>query len=1336
MDSERRSVTIVYADISGFTAISEKLDPEEVTDVMNRCFEMLEGVVLAHGGAVNKYLGDCVMALFGLTEIPEVAARQAVQAALEIRSSLYRFNQENTLPSPLDVHVGVNGGPVLAGMIGGEVRREFTVTGDAVLIAARLEDASERGQIFVGPQTHTATADLFEYRTVEAIQLRESEAPIPVFELLGPRETRKRIKRQSERRRATVLFADVHGFKALAERLSPEDITALLNRCLTALATIVDGFGGVVDKYIGECVMALFGVPNAIENAPQQAVNAAIEMRNRLARFNRDEQLPVPLQIHIGVNTGLVIAGEIGGKVRRDFTVMGDTVNLASRLKDASVLGAIYVGPETHRSTQDAFQFKVLQPLSLKGKAEPVPTYEVLSEQGEVHRTNTSTSARMIASTLVGREKELKELQSAMLRTIGGVGGIVNVIGEAGLGKSRLMAEALTLHGLERATVLQGRCTSIGQNLSFHPFVDLLRQWAGIGDEDVEPRAEEKLEAAIRHLLPEQTSEVFPFVATLMGLRLSGEHAERVRGIDPDSLERLMVKGTRDLFQSLASSKPLILIFEDLHWADQSSVKLLESILRLVQDRPVLFLHLFRPDYEATAERILRSAVEGFAGRSMEIRIEPLDAREASLLVNNLLQIEDLPAETRKLITERAEGNPFFIEEVVRSFIDAGAVEFVDGRYRVTDKIESVVIPGTVQEVVMARVDRLDESTRHLLQVASVIGRNFYHRIIAEILRRQGQFDDELDGELSTLKEKQLLLERKTHWSVAIGELSVVEELEYIFKHALAQQTVYESLLHKTRKEFHASVGETIELLFGDRITDFYGMLAYHYDRAERLEKAEDYMFRAGEESARSAASTEALNYFQGSARLYRRLHGDGGDPRHWFLLEKNIGTALLNTGKLTECIEHFDRALATMGERQPQSPIALQTKFGLDLAAVFCDLYLLHGRRRLHPGSDRDRELYQIMNTRIRAFATSDPKRIFIDNIGGVRRMNRIDPTTMEEACSVYAVAGGMFSFAGVSFDVSRRFHRIATACQRPGKVNHDFDCRHLLFTINYLEGRWQTDDLIDDETIENCIRFGLFWDVQTYLGLACDRLFRQGRFERARRCLDRLADLRDNYSYEFAGSNHDGESAMYCLERRELAKARETADRYFANRQENTLRVLALGIRAKAQVLSGDLPGAEDSLRTGESLVNETGIVPPWHLSTLAVARLLFDTLAVEAASTGERRVLARQAQRSRRKALRVVAKSATQRTEVLRLSGTLAWLMGRQDDARSWWRKSLEQGLALDAQPEFLRTCAEAGRRIDGARLESFGLPGDGETDLLTRARLGFSSLGLDHDQPTPS
>jgi class 3 adenylate cyclase/tetratricopeptide (TPR) repeat protein len=1323
-ESERRYVTVLFADISGFMAISGQLDPEEVTGFINGCFERLESVVIAHGGVVDRYIGDCLVAVFGLAPSGEDPASHAVRAAIEMRETLYEFNRDAQPPTPLDVHIGINSGPVIAAFVGGGAQRAFTVIGDTVDVASYLEHASQKGQIFVGPETWRGTQAEFDYRALTPVHVEGVAEPIQPFELMAVKPSR-RVKRDSERRQATVLFADVIGFRALAEQMEPEALTHLINECLATLAEAVMERGGVIDKYIGECVMALFGVPNAIENAPQQALNAAIEIRNRVAAFVAQRQPSVPLDVRIGVNTGLVIAGEIGGRVKRTFTVMGDTVNIAARLKEAAKPGAIYVGVDAHRYTRDHFEFAALPPLTVKGKDQPIQAYALHSVTSRLHRTAAGRPDRAVYSALVGREHELATLCGAMRDVAGGRGGILSVSGEAGIGKSRLVMEALRATQDVDATFLKARSVSLGHGLSFHPFIDMLERWAEIAEDEAAPRSETLLRAALAKLFgPDELSEIFPFIAALVGIRMTGEPAERLAGMDGDARERLITRSVRELFERLASARPLVVLFEDLHWADQSSIKLLEALLRLSVTQPIVFLLVHRPDHADTANRILTVARTEYPARHVELQLGPLTEVQCGQLIDNLLQIEDLPHSTRALITRKAEGNPFYVEEVVRSLIEQGAVEFRDGRMRVTEKNDSVMIPGTIQEVIMARVDRLDEPTRSLLQIGSVIGRSFYYRLLSAIMEGDPQAHAQLDAELAILKDRQLLFERRSRQTSSVRRRTLAEELEYVFQNALVQETIYESLLQKTRRALHVRVAETIESVFADRLADFYGMLAYHYGRAEVIEKAEEYLFKAGDEAARAAASSEALTFFREASRLYGVLHGDGGDPRKKAVLEKNVALALLNTGNLTESIEHFDRAIEHLGQRVYKSRAAATAAFVANLAMVLSQLYLGLGRRRTIKDWDRERLVCEILFNRARAEITSDPTRLFFDSIAALRRFNEIDAHQIDQASAIYASGAGMFCYSGFSFAVSRRTLAIAKRYIRPGNVKDVFTCATMEFIQHYLEGDWSDAYLIDEGLVDGGLRHGSLWDANTYLGLLCDRLLRQGRFAAAHMLLEKLGELNDAYGFAFAGVNRDGTTALLLVEQRDLDAALPIIEAYQAARHEDPLRVIGLATRAKVETLMGKLDRALETLSMVEKITRRSHEIPPWHLSAFAAARL---RVAAELLARGDREPsLGKQAKRSIRYALRIASKVALQRTEIYQLAGCVAWLQGDQRTALGYWKQAIELGTRLQALPELARTFAEAARYLaDQPNATLSGLNAEG---CATRANELFAQVGL--------
>ena len=1091
----------------------------------------------------------------------------------------------------------------------------------------------------------------------------------------------------------------------MSERMDPEDVTEVMNECFAILEAAVHRYGGTVDKYIGDCIMAVFGVPAALEDAPRSAINAAIDMRNGIASFNRG-RVGTSLAVHTGINTGLVLAGAVGGPVKHDFTVMGDAVNLASRLKDASSHGEIWVGPETYRQTRKAFDFTALPPLTLKNKAEPVAAWAVRSMTPQVHRTQAA------ATQLVGRHAELAMLGQQVARLLQGEGGVVTIEGEAGIGKSRILHELTRLDVVAAVRLLEGRSVSLGKSLSYHPFVDLLSRWLDIASNAGDATLA-RLESRIAVLAPDLKQELIPFVATLMGLQLAGSYAERVAGIEGEAMERLLVRSMRELLGRLAADRPLVLVFEDVHWADESSIDLLLAMLRLVTECPILFVLVFRPDHPTTAGRLLDTARTAYPDQHTHLALTPLDAVQSAMLARRFLDSEELPTAVSFLIERVGEGNPFYIEEVMRSLRDAGAIEDRNGRPRLTRSIDTVDVPGTIQEIIMARVDRLEAPTRRLLQAAAIIGPSFPYRLLVAVTRA----DQTLEEQLEHLVERQFL------------EMRDVKERAYVFRHALIHQAVYDSIRQRTRKDLHRAAAVALESLFADRLQDVLAMLAYHYGRADDLEKAGEYLTRAGEEAARSAASAEALHYFQEASRVYLAIHGAGGDPIEKARLEKNIGLALFARGRLAESVGHFTRSLEHLGERSPTGNWRLRGRFGLDVARIVFDLYV--GRRRRLPMTAERRETLEVRHNRARAQVTSETRRFVFDTIGTIRRMNETDPRVLPNACGMYAEGALLFSFFGFSTAVSERVLGIAERLASDGNPRDAFAYQSMRFLLRFLAGDWSPELLIDPVLVDQMLKVGNVWEANTYLGLACERDIRQGEFKSAARGLTLCENLASNFGYAFAESNVLAYSAMLDQEHRRLEQALMLWDRYLA-RPEPQLNLFGLGYKARVQLLQGDLAGAVETVRSGTALARGLGQIAPFHASPLIVSRLLVDLDAVE--QSRDRRksrgsdALRRSARASARSALRMAAQIARERPEVYRAVGRLAWLRGRRRAAMAWFTRSVAEAERLGARPELARTYIAIAHRLNDASSLPPPLRGLDPAAVMERARIVFSEIGL--------
>jgi len=445
---------------------------------------------------------------------------------------------------------------------------------------------------------------------------------------------------QGERKIVTVLFADVAHYTGISSQLDPEQVHEILNGCFRILMSEVHRYEGTINQFTGDGIMALFGAPLAHEDHAQRACHAALAIQRALGSYaeRMREDYGIEFQMRIGLNSGPVVVGAIGDDLRMDYTAVGDTTNLAFRVEGLAEAGTTCVSEETCQLTQGMFHFEALGKKTVKGKAEAISVYKLLSPRPEAHRPRLGAE-RMIYSAMVGRDRELQKLELQVLKAINGQGSIVNVIGEAGIGKSRLVVELKGRETMKRVTLLEGRAISIGRKLSFHPIIDLLKQWMRIREDDDPGAAFYKLQQAARNLAPEEASELVPFVATLLGIPLWGKYAERVKGLEGEALEKLILKSLRDLLLKATERSPLVIVIEDLHWADTSSLELLESLFRLAETQRILFLNLFRPGFPETGERILKTLQERLPVYHLEMVLEPLDERMSEELIGNMLTI-------------------------------------------------------------------------------------------------------------------------------------------------------------------------------------------------------------------------------------------------------------------------------------------------------------------------------------------------------------------------------------------------------------------------------------------------------------------------------------------------------------------------------------------------------------------------------------------------------------------------------------------------------------------------------------------------------------------------
>jgi class 3 adenylate cyclase/tetratricopeptide (TPR) repeat protein len=618
--------------------------------------------------------------------------------------------------------------------------------------------------------------------------------------------------RAEERRLVTVLFADVTGSTQLGERLDPEHLQEVMASYFAAMRDEIEAEGGTVEKFIGDAVMAVFGVPSAHEDDPTRALRAALRMQDRLIEVNEhlSATRAVTLRMRIGVNTGEVLASV--DPQPGEPMVTGDTVNVAARLQGEAEPGGILVSERTARGAR-GFRFEDPRPRDLKGKAGPVSALALLGASEGL----TPRGVPGLHAPMVGRDAELSLLLSLFHRSASERRpNLVTIYGDAGVGKSRLTSEFTTRAEREGSAVVRGRCLPYGEGITYWPLAEILKGHAGVLDSDSPELALEKIRKAGRELL---TTDVTPDPA-----RATAALAFTVNVADPEfdfgSLEPRQVRqevhaGWRSFFSALAADAPLVVVIEDIHWADPALLDLLdESAERVVG--PILFLCPSRPDLAAT-----RPGWGGGRRNHSSIALDPLTPEQADRLVHELLTIHDLPTSVHARILERAEGNPFFLEEIVRQLVDEGHLVREGDRWRALDEIGSVVIPDTVQAVLSARFDLLDPRDKRVLQAAAVVGRVFWPGPVALLAHLPAE---DVDASLRTLEARELVLSRLTS--------SLAGQQELIFKHVLIRDVAYDSLPRRERTEAHAAVAGWIEETAGDRAGEMAELLAHHLSTA------------------------------------------------------------------------------------------------------------------------------------------------------------------------------------------------------------------------------------------------------------------------------------------------------------------------------------------------------------------------------------------------------------------------------------------------------------------------------------------------------------------------
>jgi class 3 adenylate cyclase/tetratricopeptide (TPR) repeat protein len=647
---------------------------------------------------------------------------------------------------------------------------------------------------------------------------------------------------EGERKQVTVLFCDIVESSKLAERLDAEQMHELMDRALRLMAQAVHRYEGTVNQFLGDGIMALFGAPIALEDHALRAVRAALAIQETISGYSAQlhESRGVAVRLRLGLNTGPVVVGRIGDDLRMDYTAVGDTTHVAARMQELAEPGSILISEPTQRLVEGYVHCEPMGTMQLQARDTPVSVFKVTGRKRARSRLELGIERGL--TEFIGRRGELSVMHERLARAKAGQGQVVAIVAEPGAGKSRLLFEFRKALQGEEITWLEGHCEPYAQASPYLPILQILRANFQIEEGDNRLQAQEKLRHGVLALDP-TLEGIVPFLREL--LDPSGED-DALKHLEPQIKRRRTFEALLALTMAGSQRRPFIAVIEDVHWIDSTSEDYLAFLVDSMAAIPHLILTTHRPGYS------VRWADKTYY---RQISLDLLTEDEAQALAATLLGSRRLPPELSRIIWQKAEGNPLFVEEITASLLERGVVRRGEDLRWAGDA--SVDLPSTIQDIVRARIDRLAEPVKRTVQNAAVIGREFGLRLLTRI----SEMATEVEGYLDTLKSLEF-----------IHQSRIIPELEFIFKHAVIQDVAYEGLLVQRRKEIHGAIGGAMEDLYADRLEENAALLAHHYARSDHQRKAFEYALIAGDRAARLHANTEAKTFYEHALAIARRL--------------------------------------------------------------------------------------------------------------------------------------------------------------------------------------------------------------------------------------------------------------------------------------------------------------------------------------------------------------------------------------------------------------------------------------------------------------------------------
>jgi predicted ATPase/class 3 adenylate cyclase len=1088
---------------------------------------------------------------------------------------------------------------------------------------------------------------------------------------------------KSERKYVTVFFTDLSGYTAMTEKLDPEIVRSILNRVFKKISDIIEKFDGFIERYIGDSVMAVFGIPRAHEDDPVRAIHAAMEIHGAVKLMNSSihEKTGHNIFMHTGINTGLVVTGDVNSE-EGSHGLTGLTINIAARLEGLSDDDEIIVGPDTYKLARQVINFQELKPVKVKGKIGLLHNYKVLSK-----KENNLIYCDDTQSFFSGRAQEISILMTLSNQLVRkDRGGMVFIIGDPGIGKSRLVDEYKKQLSNTDLLWIEGRSSSYLQETSYGTFLELLKNYAGIKESDDDVNGWDKLEDKLNQLFPDEVPDTLPYLATLLSLKVKGSLSDKVRFLDGETLKNQIFRSFFVLLKRLSFDQPLVLEFEDFHWADESTIDLLGHLISMVDEVPIFMLFISRDPKNYPASKLRNCLKNDHKEYYTEILLNPLSKEDILELACKKMNLDPMSSHLRGLIHRKCEGNPLYLEELLRTLQNNELIVKNDSteQYTIKPLTGKVPIPDTLRGLVESSIDRLDKDIKDLLRVASVIGRNFLYSLLAAI----EDSSKSLDNNLSILIGENFIREKTEN-----------SELAYFFYHDLIRDAAYETILLKNKELLHRRVGEAIETIFKDQIERFYGLLSYHFAKASQWNKAQKYLIKAGDQANRIAGDSEALSHYKKAMSAHEKLFGSKLDDSEKAVYQRRLGEIYFRRGEHDKALVSFKQAFELLGVFYPFGK--WQTRVAILHQLVNQTFKRIFGffkeKMALRELKTHEAEVIKIYESMAWIDFFINHERLAFDVIAALNYAEKIG--SLPRAIQGYSGIGFLFDTMGFPF-IARKYHDLSIRLIE--KIDEELITASVYLFLGYhfnFQGEWK-DALASYETAAGLYKkighLKKWGNAKMMMALV---LSHQGNFVTSNEICQKIVQIglesgdRQIEGHGLGGvalnQIHTGFLDEAIINLKKAIKLLKSIPDYYA-----------LGVSytdlGRCYLNKGDLKSAHSILKKNEIMITQKGLrgfMVSLFYNALAETYLNVFEKSIEV----DEKITLGKVKKYIGKTIKHAKNFKCGQPKALRLNGLFFWLKGDRKKAICFWEKGIDYSKEIGARHEEGRIYLDMGNRL---------------------------------------